>query len=752
MTNAPFRSMATAVAVAAVCGSVRAQQADFNEVGKQMAITLQNNHFSRVPFDKELSRRFLDGYLRDLDYQRLYFTQTDVDGFREKYGDSLHTLLLEKRCMVPAKEIYATFLKRVEARVALTDKLLKGAEFDFTADETVARTRKEAAWPKDEKRAAELWRLQVKEAVLSEILRRELLSKLAKEQGKPDPNKGDRSPKEKIALRYKRFLASVRDVDEEEIANFFLSAVSTTYDPHTDYMSFREMARFKDGMKNELVGIGALLQAEEDGATKIMGIVVGGPADREGNLRLNDRVVAVDSLNTGKPEDMIDIMFMKIDKVVDLIRGKVGSAVALKVEPAGAPPGQTKIYVIARGKVELKDEQASGQIIEMKSSSGPTRRIGVITLPSFYADFDEGKVRCSVDVERLLVRLIDEKIDGLILDLRNNGGGSLDEVRRMTGFFIDRGPVVQVKDNRGRVQVKESENRKPIYEGPMVVMTDKSSASASEILAGALQDFNRVAIVGESSTFGKGTVQQPMPIAEMMPFFAARERAGYLKLTIQKFYRPSGSSTQMDGVVPQLVLPSLMDGLEIGESFLDNAMPHDRINPAPGFKPLDDKALFLPRLKEMSQQRVNDSKDFNYIIEDVMKNKERIKNNKVYLNKATRERELAEAETLRRERNSERRQRFSSMVAEDKKAFHFFKLTLDDLDKNADLHEYDPAAENADYMRRAKDETADLDDSPKWSSGLDPVKRESIMILRDLTNLTEIARLAGAPKKSPEEN
>jgi len=271
-------------------------------------------------------------------------------------------------------------------------------------------------------------------------------------------------------------------------------------------------------------------------------------------------------------------------------------------------------------------------------------------------------------------------------------------------------------------------------------------------VAGALQDFNRVAIVGESSTFGKGTVQQPMPIAEMMPFFAARERAGYLKLTIQKFYRPSGSSTQMDGVVPQLVLPSLMDGLEIGESFLDNAMPHDRINPAPGFKPLDDKALFLPRLKEMSQQRVNDSKDFNYIIEDVMKNKERIKNNKVYLNKATRERELAEAETLRRERNSERRQRFSSMVAEDKKAFHFFKLTLDDLDKNADLHEYDPAAENADYMRRAKDETADLDDSPKWSSGLDPVKRESIMILRDLTNLTEIARLAGAPKKSPEEN
>jgi carboxyl-terminal processing protease len=751
MIHSPIRKVATAVVLAVACCSVNAQQADFNEVGNKMAITLQNNHFLRVPFDKELSQRFLEGYLRDLDYQRLYFTQADVDGFRLKYGDNLHTMLLEKKSMVPANEIYNIFLKRVESRVALTEKLLKGPDFDYTADEYVARTRKAAAWPKDEKQAAELWRKQVKEAVLGEMLRRELLAKLASEQSKPDPNKGDRDPKEKIALRYKRFLNSVKDVDAEDIANYFLSAVSTTYDPHTDYMSFREMARFKDGMKNELVGIGALLQAEEDGATKIMGIVVGGPADREGNLKLNDRIVAVDALNTTKPENMIDIMFMKIDKVVDLIRGKVGTAVALKVEPAGAPPGQTKIYVIERGKVELKDEQANGQVIEMKSPKEPTRRFGVITLPSFYADFDEGKVRCSVDVERILLRLMEEKIDGLILDLRNNGGGSLDEVRRMTGFFMDRGPVVQVKDNRGRVQVKESENRKPIYEGPMIIMTDKSSASASEILAGALQDFNRVVIVGESSTFGKGTVQQPMSIAEMMPFFAARDRAGYLKLTIQKFYRPSGSSTQMDGVVPQLVLPSLLDGLEIGESFLDNAMLHDRISPAPGFKPLDEKFLFVPRLKELSQKRVIAAKDFNYIIEDVMKNKERIKENKVSLNKAARERELSEADILRHDRNTERRARFAKMAAEDKSIFRFYKLTLDDLEKGADLHEYDPAAENADYMRRAKDETADLDDSPKWPSGLDLVKRESIMVLKDMVSLTENARMAGVLSKSIEE-
>jgi len=757
MINHRFRRVVAAVTLVAASCSACAQQADikqadFNEVGKQMAITLQNNHFLRIPFDKELSRHFLAGYLRDLDFQRLYFTQQDVDGFTAKYGDVLHEMLLAKKSMIPAEEIYGVFVKRVEARVALTEKLLKENSFDFTTDKSVQRSRKDAAWPKDEAEANELWSLQIREAVLSETLRRNLLAKLAKEQGKPEPAKNDRDPKEKIALRYKRFLVSVKEVDSEDIANYFLSAVATTYDPHTDYMSFREMNRFKDGMKNELVGIGALLQAEEDGATKIMGIVVGGPADRAGQLKLNDRVVAVDPTNSGKPEDMVDIMFMKIDKVVDFIRGKAGTSVGLKVEPAGAPPGETKIYVIQREKVELKDEQASGQIVEVKGKDGaPSRRLGIIVLPSFYADFDEGKVRCSVDVERILVRLMEEKIDGLILDLRNNGGGSLDEVRRMTGFFTERGPVVQVKDNRGRPQVKESENRRPIYEGPMVVMTDKSSASASEILAGALQDANRAVVVGESSTFGKGTVQQPMNIEEMMPFFAARERAGYLKLTIQKFYRPSGSSTQEVGVVPQLVLPSLLDGLEIGEKYLDNVMPHDRMNPAPGFRPLDEKALFLPRLKELSQERINGSRDFSYIIEDVMKTKKRIAENKISLNQQVREKELAEVDAQRVERNKERRARFAEMTKEDKQLMRFYKLSLDDLEKGADVHEYDPAAEDGDYMRRAKDETEELDDAPKWPSGMDPVKRESLLVLRDLVDHTETAKMAGVLRKTTQE-
>lgn len=738
-----FRKAAIAVAMVATSCTACAQQADFNEVGKQMAIMLQNSHFARIPFDEKLSERFLEDYIRDLDYGRLYFTQVDIDAFKAKYGDHLHELLLQGNSVAAATEIYRVFEKRVESRVALTETLLKENHFDFTANEMVTRSRKDAPWPKDEKEAVEIWRLQIKEAVLGEILRRELVTKLSVEHNKPDPGKDDRDPKEKISLRYKRFLTSVKDVDDEDIANYFLSAVARAYDPHTDYMSAREMPRFKDGMKNELVGIGALLQAEEDGATKIMGIVVGGPADREGTLKLNDRVVAVNSLNTGKAEDTTDIMFMKIDKVVDLIRGKEGTSVALKVEPAGAPSGETKMVVIQRGKVSLKDEQASGDIIEMKTGKGVPRRIGVITLPSFYADFDEGTVRSSVDVERILNRLIEEKIDGLILDLRNNGGGSLEEVRRMTGFFINRGPVVQVKGNIGQVQVKEAENGKPIYDGPMVVMTDKSSASASEILAGALQDYNRAVIVGESSTFGKGTVQQPMDIGRMLPLFSVRNRAGFLKVTIQKFYRPSGSSTQMDGVVPQVVLPSLTDALEIGESYLNNSLPHDRIRPAADFKPADPQVLFVPRLKELSQERLKNNKDFAYIIEDVIKAKERIKQNKVSLNKEAREKELGEEDKIQDARNAERRKRFEEVAAEDKKALKFMKLSLDDVDKPGALREYDPAAENADYMRKAKDENADLDDTPKWPSGMDPVKRESIQVLRDLVDLTENARTAG---------
>jgi len=741
-----IRNTSCAIFALATMATGKADQADFNEVGKQMVIMLQNSHFARLPFNEALSQRFLEDFLTDLDSQRLYFTQEDVDRFTKTYGNRLHSMLLDGEAMPAAIEIYSVFRDRVRERVAQTKELLENGEFDFTKDESVMMSRKDAQWPANEEEAKRLWALQIKEAVLSEMLRKELVTRLAKEQDKADPGDGDRSPREKVALRYKRFLASVEDADDEDTANYFLSSVARAYDPHTDYMSFREMSRFRDGMMNQLVGIGALLQGEEDGATIIKGIVVGGPADREGTLKLNDRVVAVDSLNTGKAEDMTDIMFMKIDKVVDLIRGKEATEVALKVEPAGGAPGETKIIVIKRGKVEMKDEQASAEIIEVRDDKDGSRRLGILTLPSFYADFEQGKVSCATDVERLLKRLNQEKIDGLILDLRGNGGGSLEEVRRMTGFFIEKGPVVQVKNTLGQVQVKQSDNGEPIYDGPMVVMIDRSSASASEILAGALQDCNRAVIVGESATFGKGTVQQPMDIGRMLPLFANRNRAGYLKVTIQKFYRPSGSSTQLDGVSSDIALPSIADALEIGEEHLDHALRHDRIRKAPGFRPLPQEGLFIPRLKELSLKRIGECKDFNYVIQDVMKTKQRVERNRISLNKAEREREIKESDLQQKQRNEERRKRYEEMSKADRKLMDFYRLTLDDLDGEKELVEYDPSEKQDAYMRRATDETAELDDTPEWPSALDPVKRESLYILKDLIDLTENARVAGVIK------
>jgi carboxyl-terminal processing protease len=343
----------------------------------------------------------------------------------------------------------------------------------------------------------------------------------------------------------------------------------------------------------------------------------------------------------------------------------------------------------------------------------------------------------------LVERLKDENIDGLVLDLRNNGGGALEEVRRMTGFFTRRGPVVQVKNTFGEIQVKESDAKEPIYDGPMVVLTDKSSASASEILAGALQDDNRAVIVGESSTFGKGTVQQPMDIGRMLPFFKAHNKAGTLKVTIQKFYRPSGNSTQNMGVIPSVVLPSLTDALEVGEKFLDHPLEYDRIRVAPDFAPMKKEDLFLPRLAELSTERVKASKDFSYVVEDITKTKARIRENKSSLKLADRKKELEDIEAQQRERNIERKTRFAETEKKDKDIFTFYKLTLDDVEKGGDLRPFDPSKENDEFMRRAKDETAELDDTPKWPSGLDPYKREGISVLGDLVKITRSARMAG---------
>ena len=738
-----FRSfLASSLAAVTLASSTTVAETDFNIVGKEMLGMLLNRHYEKIEFDEALGQRFLDTYLTDLDGGQVYFTQEDVTMLRQKYGSTLHQLVHTKKSMEPAFEIYFLFQQRVQERLEYVDQLLEDEEFTFTSDRSVIRTRKDIGWPKDTKDADQVWRDRIEEALLGEELRRETIARLAKEQGKEDPLAEEKPIREKLKLRYERVLHAAEEADKEDIANYFLSAISKAYGPHTDYFSAREMERFSDNMRNELIGVGALLQAEDDGSTVIKGIVKNGPADRQGELQLNDKVVAVDSHNDG---NLTDIMFMKISKVVDLIRGGVNKNVRLKVIPHDSP-GEFKFIVIKRERVQMKDEAARAEVIEMLDDKNEKRRLGFLSLPSFYADFENGETLCSVDVEKLLHGLIREKIDGLIMDLRGNTGGSLEEVRRMTGFFTGKGPVVQVKNSRNVIEVKGADTR-AIYEGPMVVLIDKASASASEILAGALQDYNRAVVVGDSSTFGKGTVQQPMSIASMMPFFSDRSRAGFLKPTIQKFYRAAGSSTQLLGVESDIVLPSILDGLDIGEEYLDFALPHDEIPAAQGFKPMAEKSnLFIEKLKENSKERVKKSKDYIYTMEDLKRTKAEIEKNTLSLNKEVRLQEILENDARTKERNKERLERFASIMKEDKQTFKFYRLTLDDLESGA-MVPFDPTSDEDEYMLKAKSDTADLDTTPEWPSRLDPTKREGLAILNDLVTMQQSAVAAETAKQ-----
>ncbi|MDB6077553.1 MAG: carboxyl-terminal protease [Akkermansiaceae bacterium] len=689
---------------------------DFDEVGRQMAIMLQNGHFSRLPFS-QVSGRFLDHYLKLLDPGKAFFTARDVADFHRDYsGSTLGEMLLKEEALAGANKIYGVYRSRVASRVAEAKRLLAENRFDFTGNETAPLGRWEEPWPAGEAESMARWQQSVKAAVLEEILRRE--------------NSGDQSgdpatPQTRLAARYERLLTSVTaEQGPGEVAALFLSAVAQSFDPHTDYMNAAEVVSFNDEMRHQTIGIGTLLQSAEDGATEVKGLVIHGPADLQGGLQPGDRITAVDPDADG-PRELTDIGFMKLDRVIGLVRGERGTKVTLKVN---SPAGPERKVTIVRDEVPLEDRQASAGIVEMPAGQpqGARRRLGVITLPSFYRDFENGQTSCGDDVGRLLVRLKAGGIDGLLFDLRGNGGGALIEAQRITGLFTKAGPVVQVKDGIGRVDVLGSEDREPVYNGPLVVLTDRGSASASEIMAAALQDDGRAVIAGDSSTFGKGTVQIVRNIGEQMPFFAARRDAGALRLTIQKFYRPSGVSTQNRGVVPDLLVAGSTDAWELGESSLDEALEQDRIAPAASFHPADRARLHLPELAAQSTARMAASADFAETRQDAARLKERLTRNEVSLNLDTRRAESAANAGLLKEREAGRRVRFAAQEAADREQLGFYTLALN----NESLWKADPATEDPSHLRLEAAAGA-----LKWPSRLDPQKRESLAILRDLVEM-----------------
>ncbi len=698
-----------------------------------MVIILQNGHYAKLSFDDDMSKRILEDYIDFLDPQHIYFTQPQIAEISERYATELDNVVFKAGAMKPAKEIFNLFLTRVEKHVEYSLSLLDKKDFTFSSNAEILLDREDARWPSSDKAAENLWALHIEEAVLAEVLRRESIEQRATELNKEISSylKTNSEPYSKVRKRYERILRTYRESDDEDIANYFLSTIASAYDPHSDYYSKRETDEFRSSIANSLVGIGALLSSEDDGATKIKGIVINGPAYKQGELKLNDRIVGVAPLADG---DMVDILYMPLNKVVSNIRGKKNTKVTLKIEPANGAPGETKLITISRETVELKEQMASAEIFQLLTTQEnlKPRKLGWLKIPSFYKDFQEDKTSVARDVKAILERMEHEDIDGLVIDLQGNGGGSLDEVQKIIGYFIGSGPVVQIKDSLGQINEKGSYSKNPIFTKPVVVHVDKTSASASEILAAALQDYKRAVIVGDESTFGKGTVQTPMEIKRFLKWYQDSERAGTIKATIQKFYRISGGSTQLKGVESDIVFPSLAQALEIGERYAKHALEYDQISPAP-YKAMDEEKLFKKALSLKSKKRINTNPDFEYIKEDVLKAQSRLQENKISLNIDNRRREIAESKKIRKQRIKEQTLRYASLQEDDLKTFKVFRLNLEDLEAN----ELPILEKDVDtYMQRAKEALEDLDDTPDYPSNLSPSKREALLILSDLVEMS----------------
>ena len=770
-------------------GRVRAQQGggQFDQIGRALIIMLGDTHFEPLQNPQALNQRILDLYLASLDPDRVYFTQKDVDEFTLLYilnpNTSFDILLLRSQGTRPAEQIYNRFATRVAERTIYVEKIADKAAFNFEGDFQIPLDRSNAAWPADQLDANRIISLRIAHEILAEQfihqdfagqnlpLEAPKQPQPAKPQNKPNqPDKleANASPKPTTSLpiathqpappqealdplektpvaapapkpsdlarfrktvktRYQRFEQTVLAASKEEIAGIFFTAVAEAHDPHSNYLNTRQNERFEKELKNQLTGIGAELVADADGATRVSGILVGGPAHRQGRLQPNDRIVAVDPLSNG---NIVDITFWPIQRVVNIILGAKNTSVTLFIENKKPGDSKRRRIIINRAEIELKEAAASAELIKIAQSEGPPKKIGWISIPSFYLDYEDQDPSVYSDVKRLVSRLKQENVDGIALDLRGNVGGPLEEAHRLVGLFVARGPTLQEFGQKGLLPSRPPNPIRPAYDGPLAVLTDRESASSSEILAAALQDHNRAILVGAASTFGKGTVQQKTPIAEFLRFVQNPAKAGELKVTIRKFYRVSGSATQLRGVVPHIILPCLQDGQEIGERYLKHALPHDNIKPALGFKPLPFTDLFLPVISEKSRKRVQSSPEFQYIREDTFELLKDRRDNLVSLNRKKRLADIAAQHTKQTTRNTERKTRFARTNWIDSQKFHFLRLNLDDLERERLFTVDRKRDSNAIIIRASGSENSDSE-NPDWPSGLDPAKRETIAILED---------------------
>jgi carboxyl-terminal processing protease len=717
------RSLALcAIVLTAAIAAPSAVAASKETISMSVGRLLEEGHYTRQKLNEEISRKFLQSYLELLDFSHLFFTQQDVDALTAKYGNSLAGDVL-LGTLKPAYEIYALYTKRVDERVAKIKELLK-QPIDFKSNATVELSRQKSPWPKDEGEADQLWRGRITNELLQE--------NLSEHPIEPAP--------QLVARRYDRLARNVHEQDKDEQIKLFLDALAQAYDPHSEYLSKADMKNFSINMGLSLVGIGAMLRSE-DGYAKIESLVPGGPAQLDGRLKVGDRITAV----AQGQADYVDVREMRLDKVVEMIRGKKGTRVRLLAIPSdAADPSRRKNVELVRDEIKLKDQEARADIIIKKDENGDPIKLGWLTLPSFYADMDKHQKSTTRDVLALLKRLKKENIAGLVVDLRRNGGGSLEEALSLTGLFLKSGPIVQTKDYNGSIRISSDPDSGIAYSGPLVILTSRQSASASEIFAAALQDYGRAVIVGDKNTFGKGTVQTILPIGRFASLLGSHsDEDGALKLTIQKFYRVAGGSTQLHGVASDIVLPSLSDLPEFGESALKNALPYDEVAKAKYTKWSDTHSLFVDQLRRRSEERAKNDPEFHYVMEDMDRLRHKIDENRISLNEDVRKKETQD-DKLRKEMRSKER------LARNQEEPRIYRVTLDTVDKpNLQLIMYPgklaEAKKNGVTPKVDPEAASDADSDLIAGVGtegdgkepaIDPERDETLNILTDLVDLS----------------
>ncbi len=587
---------------------------------RSIVYELVDKHYVSKSINDVLSSKIFDAYLQNMDPGKSYLLQSDIDDF-EIYRYELDDAL-RKGNLAPAYEMWNRYQDRWETRIKkVIDVLEEGIDdYDFTKDEEFLLDRSDSPWATSDEQLDELWKKRIKLAVLNLRL----------------ADKEHHKIQETLLKRYQHQLGMISQTRREDVYQLYINSFTETYDPHTQYFSPRNTENFNINMSLSLEGIGAVLQQDVE-FTKVVNLVTAGPADKSGLLKPNDKIIGV---GQGAEGEIVDVIGWRLSDVVQLIRGKKNTIVRLDIIPADAEALNSKIIQITRNTVKLEEQTARSSIIELEQH-GETHRLGIIDIPTFYSDFkalksgDRDYRSTTRDVKRLLEELIAEKVDGIIIDLRNNGGGSLEEARNMTGLFIDRGPIVQIRYTNSRVYTMKDNYPGSIYDGPLAVVVNRLSASASEIFAGAIQDYQRGIVVG-TPTFGKGTVQTIVPLPSSH---------GQLKLTQAKFYRISGDSNQHKGIIPDIIYPQEFDPEAIGESATENPLLFDTIKPvkhrtASLIRPL------IPDLQKLHQERVSTDPEFIYAKEAMAYRLERSNDKTISLNEATRIQEEEDYESF----------------------------------------------------------------------------------------------------------